>query len=130
MGAAVMRAIEILNDRKAQYRANGIGYYRPWIFLIIDGSPTDDVTAATSAIRDGEGRNHFSFYAVGVEGADMSQLGGMTVPSRPPQKLRGMSFRELFVWLSNSLGGVARSQPGEKVPLANPASPEGWATAG
>ena len=42
MGAAIERAIEMVSQRKKAYRANGIGYYRPWIFMISDGEPTDD----------------------------------------------------------------------------------------
>ena len=128
MGAAVLKAVEILNDRKGAYRSNGISYYRPWIFLITDGAPTDDVAAATNAIRSGESQKSFAFYAVGVEDADLARLRSLSV--REPLKLRGLSFRELFVWLSNSLGGVARSQLGESVPVDNPAAPGGWATAG
>lgn len=125
MGEAIMKGIELANDRKAVYKSHGTSYYRPWVFLITDGMPTDSVMAATQAVEAGEKAKNFMFFAIGVDDADMDTLGHIAV--RQPLKLKGLMFRELFQWLSTSLSGVAQSQPGDSVPLQDPTGPKGWA---
>lgn len=127
MGEAVNRAIDALETRKAQYRENGISYYRPWIFLITDGAPNDaNWEAAAERAVAAERNKAFAMFCVGVEGADFETL--KLFSSREPLRLKGTRFRDLFTWLSSSQRSVSRSTPGDEVPLENPTTPEGWAS--
>lgn len=123
MGSAILEAINMINARKQEYKANGISYYRPWIFMITDGGPTDSWALAAQAVREGEEKKQFAFFAVGVEGANFDTLG--KISSRSPIKLDGLKFRELFSWLSSSMRSVSQSTPNTEVPLA---PPTGWAS--
>jgi len=128
IGAAIEAGLNLLDQRKQTYRNNGVTYYRPWVFLITDGGPTDYWQAAAERVKQGEASNHFSFFAVGVEGARMDILAQLT--SREPLKLQELRFRDLFKWLSNSLTSVSKSQVGTQVPLENPTGPNGWGSVG
>jgi uncharacterized protein YegL len=41
MGRAILKGIDLVEQRKAEYKDKGIDYYRPWIFMITDGVPSD-----------------------------------------------------------------------------------------
>lgn len=122
MGAAIERAVDLVEDRKRQYKENGVLYYRPWVFLITDGEPTDDWTEAAQRVRRAEEANGLAFFAVGVEGANMEVLSQIAV--RSPLRLQGLKFVELFVWLSQSQRTVSSSRPGDQTALP---TVEGWA---
>lgn len=121
-GEAVEAALDLLDSRKSIYKEHGIQYYRPWIFLITDGAPTDSWQNAAERIREGEEQNKFCFFAVGVEGADMHTLARLTPPHRPPIQLNGLDFQSLFVWLSTSMKRVSCGKVGEILALP----PVGW----
>jgi uncharacterized protein YegL len=124
LGAAILRAIDALAERKRLYRQNALHYYRPWIFLITDGEPTDAWQEAALKVKEGERDKSFAFFAVGVEGANFEILRRISV--REPLHLKGTSFREMFVWLSQSQRSVSLSHPGQEDQVSL-ASPGGWA---
>ena len=129
MGAAIRQGLEMVQARKELYKRNGILSYRPWIFLITDGGPTDEWRSAAEQVRQTEESKAAAFYAVGVEGANMEILKQICIPDRQPLKLKGLRFRDLFKWLSDSHNRISQSRPGESVPLDNPtAGPKGWGT--
>lgn len=121
MGEAIKQAIDMVKQRKGEYKSSGISYFRPWIFLITDGAPTDEWQSAAALVREGETSKSFAFFAIGVKGADMGTLKQISV--REPLKLKGLMFRELFVWLSASMRSVSSSAPGDVIVLS---PPSGW----
>ncbi|MDR1740340.1 MAG: VWA domain-containing protein [Synergistaceae bacterium] len=112
MGEAISEAIRLVKERKGIYRKNGIAYYRPWIFLVTDGEPTDDWYSVSDLVKTGEDAKAFIFYAVGVMDANMDILQQISI--REPLKLDGLKFQELFKWLGNSVG-ASTSTPGADV---------------
>jgi len=125
-GAAIHQAPDMIQARKEQYRANGIVYYRPWVFMITDGEPQgepdDVVKIAADRIKEDEESKRVVFFAVGVENANMTRLGEIVV--RTPVKLKGLNFVDMFQWLSRSMQAVSHSKVGDQVALP----PPGWST--
>jgi uncharacterized protein YegL len=124
MGAAINLALDMLSARKAQYKANAIAYYRPWVFMVTDGAPTDSWQAAAQRIRTEDANKSVAFFTVAVEGADMQTLAQIAPPTRKPVKLQGLNFVEMFLWLSRSQQRVSAAKPGENVGLT---PVDGWA---
>lgn len=122
MGEAIQRSLALLRERKEIYKQNGLDYFRPWMFVITDGQPTDKGwEAAAEEVKAEEMRRGVIFYGVGVEKADLNVLSRFSAV-RPPLKLKGLAFGDLFMWLSKSLSMIAHSRPGEQTPLP----PVGW----
>jgi uncharacterized protein YegL len=126
MGEAIVTGLDMITARKEAYRKNGIIPYRPWVFLITDGGPTDSDSeywvSAINRVQAGEQRGSFSFFAVGVQGSSFDQLREVSV--REPLQLKGLMFRELFSWLSASMQNVSGSNPGDVV---KGLAPSNWA---
>lgn len=121
-GEAVIAALDAVEARKQEYRANGIQYYRPIVILITDGLSTSDTSEAKQRLAEGQTAKKLTFFPVGVSGADLGALEDLA--GKRALMLQGLKFEEFFVWVSASAASVSASQPGDQV--AAP-SPEGWA---
>ena len=54
-------SLDAVQQRKEDYRLNGISYHRPWVVLITDGLPNDhrsELIATGERIRDAQGGKH------------------------------------------------------------------------
>jgi uncharacterized protein YegL len=126
MAQALTDALDLIQSRKAQYLANGISYYRPWIFMITDGEPDPEIESeefirsVAERLRADENGKKVVFYAVGVEGANMKRLEQISV--RPPVKLVGLNFQSMFLWLSKSMESVVQGSEEEQLALPPPES--------
>jgi len=114
MGEAIALGVQLVKNRKAEYKSNGVLYYQPWIFLITDGEPTDEWQSAAQLVQSEMTARTLAFFAVGVAGANMDVLKSITPRAL---KLDGLKFRELFMWLSQSQKRVSGSKPGEQTAL-------------
>ncbi len=128
MAEAVVKGARLLEARKEEYRKAGVQYFRPWMFIITDGEPTDEYSnywkEAIQIVHSGERNKHLLFFGVAVNDANQTKLDQICPPNRPSLKLKGMSFNELFSWLSSSLRTVSCANPGSNE-ISLP-SPEGW----
>lgn len=120
MGDAVRLALIKIEEQKTRYRANGIAYNRPWVFMITDGEPSDDDwEQAADQSRAAEQADKLIFFGIGAgNDADFSKLAKFS--NRKPVRLQGLKFRELFLWLSQSAGSASKQAPGSSVQMAPP----------
>ncbi len=118
MSAGINLALDKIEERKQMYRDNGIDYYRPWLFLLTDGAPSETqevVNAASQRLHDAENEKRVAAFSVGVEGANMDLL--TEISPRRPLMLKGLEFSSMFVWLSQSMSRVSRSRTDDEITL-------------
>lgn len=120
MGEAVNLALDMLEQRKEEYKEAGVDYYQPWLVLMTDGEPNGNpeelsraISRTTRMIED----RKLTIFPIGIgSNADMRILNRFS-PKRSALKLQGLKFKEFFQWLSQSVSKTSQSTPGETIPL-------------
>jgi uncharacterized protein YegL len=111
MGAAINLALDELAAQKQAYKNAGLEYYRPWLFVLTDGGPTDGAvfSAAATRLKAAEAAKGVSVFGIGVgANANLVKLKELSA-QRDPVKLDGVKFKEFFHWLSASLSAASQS---------------------
>ena len=121
MGEAVIEALNMLEDRKKQYKKNAITYWQPWLVIMTDGAATDPdkVEIAAKKTCDLVKNKKLTLFSIIIEPGTPDELAKFCGNLAP---LDGVKFKEFFVWLSQSVSVVSESSPGTGFELPEPTS--------
>jgi len=118
MASAIQAALDMVDERSKLYKRTGTAPYKPWVMLLSDGAPTDDITTAIVRIKEMEKNEKVSFRSLGVGNYDPQILHALC--GEKVLKLEGTDFTGFFDWVNKSMRSVSQSTPGERakpVPL-------------
>lgn len=113
MGTGINMAIDIVKDRCQLYSRLGTPCFKPWIFMITDGSPwgepKNEIEIARHRIKEEESRGSvgkLKFFAVAVDNAKRDLLATLTTRVID---LKEADFGSLFDWLADSMTAISIS---------------------
>lgn len=120
MGKGIELSLDLLEQRKKEYSEKGVDYYQPWLVLMSDGEPTDNITTAVSRVQDLSAKKKLTVFSIAIgDSADISTLkkfsslkNNLVLKVKSPEY-----FKEFFEWLSQSVSVASQSVPGDKPSL-------------
>lgn len=74
LGAAIERGLELIENRKRNYRLGGVSYYRPWLIVLTDGEPTDSVQHAARRLNEAEATKSLVAFCFGTDQFDKTKM--------------------------------------------------------
>ncbi len=112
MAEALHKSIELVNERSRFYRRSGTEPYKPWIVLISDGAPFDDIDSMATEINEMVDNDKLAFWSLAVPGANKDVLHKLS--GKRVLNLADYDFAGFFDWVNKSMRAVSVSSPGEK----------------
>jgi uncharacterized protein YegL len=107
MGEALNEAMDMIMKRKALYKKKSTPYYRPWIFCVTDGEPTDEYLTAAQRLKRMVAQDGVVDWCVGVDNFNRQKMREIFSAERI-YFLRDSNFRALFKWLSASFSSMSQ----------------------
>jgi uncharacterized protein YegL len=112
---AIREVLKMVDDRSRFYRRSGSEPYKPWVLLISDGQPSDDITAVAQEIKAMEDAGKVSFRSLSVGENDSETLQALhQLSGQKVMKMKGTNFSSFFDWVNKSMRSVSQSSPGER----------------
>lgn len=126
-GAAVDLVIACINREVVKTSPTVRGDYRPIVFLLTDGQPTDDWQAAAARLRAANNPRLANMYAIGCgPDIDTATLRQFTDVVLTMSEMSPEAFKKTFVWLSASISSASTrlGQGDGTSPIDMPALPD------
>jgi len=103
LGAAVEKALELLDIRRQYYRNNAIEHYKPIMLIMSDGEPTDDYVPVAEEVYKMVSEKQLKIFPVGIgQKFNVGHLARFSPFLRPRLISNSSDFSELFELLSAS----------------------------
>ena len=110
----IREALKMVDERSRFYRRSGTEPYKPWIILVTDGEPLDDITQVAKEVQNAQDMGTVRFIALGVGDYRPGPLKQIT---DVVFRMEGTDFTSFFNWVGKSMRSVSTTAPGEKPPL-------------
>jgi uncharacterized protein YegL len=103
MGAAMSKALELLELRRSYYKKNSIEHYKPIVLLMTDGEATDDFQASAAQFASKVREKRVKILPIIIGQNNKSKALAAFSPLYPPKQIKSSEdFAELFRLLSSS----------------------------
>ncbi|MBQ8080408.1 MAG: VWA domain-containing protein [Clostridia bacterium] len=125
MGKGIRFALEAVHEQVHQYHTLGVECYQPFVVMLTDGAPTDDISQIPAMIRECEQAGRYGrlrFHAIGVGDEDQVNYQVLNQLCHRVVKLQENDFSSLFRWISQSMQIISHSQAGVGTPPIQPLS--------
>lgn len=102
LNEAIEVGLDAIESRKAEYKVQGVSYYRPWLFVLTDGVATDTEreNATKERLRTAIEKKKVMYMPIGIGNVDVAKLQEY-YPDEVQEKrvLEWTDFRKVLPWV-------------------------------
>ncbi len=119
MGPAILKALNLIEERKTIFKKCGTPFYQPWLVVMTDGKTYDEnqdiISEAIKKCNQLESIGKLIVFPIGIGvDANYKLLNKFSTRQRA-YKINHSKFNLFFEWLSNSISVVSSSHTGDTI---------------